>query len=387
MQAEPEDADAEGQYEQVYKQLVCSTQHLLAAMLHDACSGLHRYKEGHHQLRPAERSLLVCVSGALARAFALKRAPPVLRTDGLEFLQMFLNQLVRAGLGRLQFYSSTIRLPHSVLAIEPYFLSEQSTEADRQAFEAHDLDFSPIGHAILKEVIGQGPEAEIVRATWRAVYEHGHGTGQVVLRSSEVDFCQLGDFVVFCLAELPMFMEGRLLGLCICILGQFGKWLDKAIHNLAPPCKVVDIPRLRGLVRARNLDSMQIGHLAVAMAEGSLANQIQSRQKFGDMKHQHKLMVYTYVSSLARFLATAESKTLHILCDGWRSVGEAMDLFFAYSPWLGAGGWWPFQVPPQLADVDCCEWFSALRSKLAFIIVVILAQSTSHLAQAAGRPW
>ena len=35
----------------MFKQYMCSTKYLTVAMLHDACSGLDRFKQGHHQLR------------------------------------------------------------------------------------------------------------------------------------------------------------------------------------------------------------------------------------------------------------------------------------------------------------------------------------------------
>jgi hypothetical protein len=271
---------------------------------------------------------------------------PILRTTGLEFLQLFINELMKAGQARLLILPQTFLAPYNVLAIEPFFLTPDSSEDDQQALTLFPLDYAMDGTMDFSKVIGDGPESEIVRATWAAVFKHGHGSGQIVLSSCSVDHCKLGDLLVFILAELPLFMEGRLLGLCTLLLGQFGEWLDKAIIHLAPPShKAIDIPQLRGLIRARNLDSMQLGHLAAVMAEGQLSNQSQSGKQFGHMKHESKLMVYLYTMSLAKKLATAPSRSLHILADGWRSIGEQMDLFFAYSPWLNIGGWWPFQVP------------------------------------------
>ena len=275
----------------------------------------------------------------------MKRNPPVLRTLAIEFLQSFVNQMVKAGLAKALINENTFMLPNNVLAIEPYFLWEGSSAADIQAFEVHGISWTLNGHVRLTDVIGQGPEAEVVRATWRAVFVHGHGSGQCTLSSPSIDFCSLGDFVIFCFAELPLFMESRLLGVCACIIGQFGKWLDTAIHVIAPPTKTLNIPKLQGLIRARGLDTMQLGHLAKAMAEGQLANQAQAGQDFGHMKRQYQALVYLYVNSLAKRLATSPSQSLHVMADGWRSVGEAMDLFFVYSPLLKLGGWLPFQVP------------------------------------------
>lgn len=241
--------------------------------------------------------------------------------------------------------SDTFIMPKNLLALEPFFLSDTSPIADKEAFTHYTVSFTNNGDAILKDVIGQGPEAEIVRATWHAVYEHGHGTGQVVLTSPSVDYCKLGDLMVFCMAEMPLFMEGRLLGMCAQLVGQFGHWLDKIIHRLAPPCRSLDIPLLRGLVKARNLDVQQLGHLASEMAAGKLANQAQVQKHHGAMRQRHKVMVYLYISSLAKVLGQAHSKTLHVMVDGWRSVGEQMDLYFVFSPWSLVGGWLPFQVP------------------------------------------
>lgn len=42
--------------EQVFKQFMCSTKYLIAAMFHDACSGLDRYIQHHHQLRSDTKS-------------------------------------------------------------------------------------------------------------------------------------------------------------------------------------------------------------------------------------------------------------------------------------------------------------------------------------------
>ena len=42
-------------------------------------------------------------------------------------------------------------------------------------------------------------------------------------------------------------MECRLLGMCACIIGQFGQWLDKAIYDIAPPTKTLNIPKLEAM--------------------------------------------------------------------------------------------------------------------------------------------
>lgn len=52
-----DDSDDDAEPEQVFKQFMCSTKYLIAAMFHDACSGLDRYKPHHHQLRWESQSL------------------------------------------------------------------------------------------------------------------------------------------------------------------------------------------------------------------------------------------------------------------------------------------------------------------------------------------
>jgi hypothetical protein len=173
---------------------------------------------------------------------------------------------------------------------------------------------------------------------------HGYGSGIVSLSASSVDQCQLGDLVAFILAELPLFSEGRLLGLACLIVAQFGEWLTQVIHKLAPPQRLVDIPALRGMTRARLLDTRQLSYLATRLEKDQ-------SQSYG-LKHQHKLMVYMYCQSFARKLASAPSRTLHVLTDGWRSVGEAMDLFFPISPWTLDCGFWPFTVTLSFALPD-----------------------------------
>lgn len=271
---------------------------------------------------------------------------------------------------------SEFRLCHDVLQIEPLFLHDKSPNADMDAFSTYVLEFNGNCFASMEAVLGHGPEAEVVRATWRAVFLDGHGSGQVILSSPVIDHCKLGDLVVFILAELPLYMEGRLLGLCACILSQFGTWLERSIARLSPPSCVVNIPKLMGLVRSRNLDNMQLSHLASAMASGQLANQTQSKKEFGQMKQQHKVMVYTYTKSFAKLLKLAESQTLHILGDGWRSVGEQMDLFCAYSPYANIVGMLPFQVLLCLCggvicrclNVMCVPWLQDCLNKVCKLV-------------------
>jgi hypothetical protein len=59
----------------VYRPFQCSTKHLVTAMLHDACNGLHAYKEGFHILRswphqhmflPSDSAKVICVQAACA---------------------------------------------------------------------------------------------------------------------------------------------------------------------------------------------------------------------------------------------------------------------------------------------------------------------------------
>jgi hypothetical protein len=43
-------------------------------------------------------------------------------------------------------------------------------------------------------------------------------------------------------------------------------------------------------------------------------------------------------------LQKTQFKSLTISSDGWRGKGEAMELYFAFSPELNIGGYLPFQV-------------------------------------------
>ena len=133
------------------------------------------------------------------------------------------------------------------------------------------------------------------------------------------------------------------------LIRQLGQWLDKHISEICSFRPLKAIPELRHMSRAGRVDCR--GAVQVIDEENGQASQA---MKPHHIVAQQQALCWHYCSQVAFELQKAQFKSLTISSDGWRGKGEAMELYFAFSPELNVGGYLPFQVPRHTHAWQTC---------------------------------
>ena len=269
------------------------------------------------------------------RAFETRRKQPATCPLACQFMQKFVNSMIQMALANGTALTGVFHAPANIT--ENYGRGLQGDVPNLVPIEVSNaglLDFSDV----------LATDSEAVQCAWRDLANaQATDTTALHLSSGTILTSQLGDFLAFVLLHLPMWPRGKghLTGLAFLLIRQFGEWLDKHISKICSFKSLKAIPELRHLVRAGRLDC----RATVQLSQEDEANSAQQNIKAHHLVAQQQAKCWHYCSQVAFELQKAKFKSLTISSDGWRGKGEAMELYFAFSPELNIGGYLPFQVP------------------------------------------
>jgi hypothetical protein len=319
----------------------------------DGPGGEHGYQAGRKGFHEAETTHFVailvwdCLGSVryvktavdMFRQFAHLKHEPKVDTHAVGFLQLFINTALQKAcqVGVLQ--TLELVIPEGLFAFGAMLKPEPWTTTRARFTPAGCIDLTPMFQDRGKDVL----------AAWEAVACHGQGRCGLRLASSTMKVAFLGDVIALVFAELGLQQGGAMLGFAMSLCAQFGKWLSINLDELVEFKNAMAIPELRGAYRARNLDPRDSVETFQGFCEGKTTGPTTWKDR--DMA---KVLAYGYNAELNKALSNVPTLTLTMVWYGWRSVGEAMDLYFAYSPAVNLGGWLPFQVPP-LALAWICD--------------------------------
>lgn len=275
------------------------------------------------------------------RAFSHLKIEPSVDLEGVMFLQAFVNGQVKLAVDRqlLHTLGQAIMIPENLFEFGAMYKPE--------AWNMVKASFTASGCINLSAMF-QGRGQDIL-AAW-SVVARGDGQSQVKVSSASMDLAMMGDVIAFVLAQLGLEHGGALLGFALSLCHYFGLWLSENMDRLLDFQSVIELPELKGIFRRRNLDPKALAIDLAGFAEGENSGP-------GSWKDREaaKVLAYSYNAELNRTLNMAPTLTKTVVADGWRSQGEAMDLYFAFSPVLNIGGWLPFQVPLAILCFHFCH--------------------------------
>jgi len=174
-----------------------------------------------------------------------------------------------------------------------------------------------------------------ISSSWGFVAsDQAAGCCGLMYTSPTVQKCHLGDLVGFCLGEMALYSQGRLLGIGLLLVRQFGYWLQDVLPQLLKPDPDMAIP------------SLGPGHRREPMAL--------ARKKGPVGKNEAKILCCSYWRRLSTEFGKARNKSKLIMFDGGNPGGEALDLFFCYFLERHIGGWLPLQVTIARACMQTC---------------------------------
>jgi hypothetical protein len=291
------------------------------------------------------RDSVVLRSFFVPRAFLRRRTTPTLCFSAALLLQRFINRTIKLAMDSgLATGLPQILVPENINNCLSHGPDPDHTLVPIHASGGGLWDFSALFR-------GDELDADAVREGWKhlALQTHGSLGSDLMLSSTDMEHAELGDMVAFCLLHLQMYRRGVFAGLAFLLLRQFGDWLAMALPQFLNFYNQVQIPELRGTRRHLRNDPRCLVTSSPGDGSGPAIP-----HKADDA---NKTRVYAYCQAVSDALAQALTRTRTFVSDGWRGSGEAMELFFVYSPELDLGGYLPFQVPCPPAHLrlqTCC---------------------------------
>lgn len=249
----------------------------------------------------------------------------------VKFLQLFLNTVIEKVMERGMHMHGVFELPYPLGGI-----ANMGSEWDPAKLNLMKISFAEgIGMFNFGAILDTsfGSLASSLELGWQqeATAPNKHDLNLMSLSSTTLKWCKLGDFVAYCFLRLQLSDNGTFVGVALHLVRQLGDWLAKHLPSIMRFRGTNEIPELKGLVRSLRTDPR------------SLMNPANSRKH----KEASKILCMAYFAKLAQTMASAPSRTLCLVQDGWRGSGEAMELIYVYQPHLNIGGYCPFQVPLQ----------------------------------------
>ena len=302
------------------------TSHFLAILTHDIM--------GSPVLDPSTFKGL-----GVLRAFETGRTQPEVCPLACQFMQTFVNRMIQRALAKGLALSEVFHAPADITQDYGRSLQSQSQEPSLVTLHANNaglFDFSKV----------LATDSGALQCAWQDLVAQATDMTALHLSSGTILQTQLGDFLAFVLLHVPMWPRGKghLTGLAFFLIRQFGDWLDKHISDICSFKPLRAIPELRHLIRASPLDCR--APVQANQDEEDANNTLQDKTRHWAVQAQQQAQCWHYCSQVAIELSRAKFRSLTITSDGWRGKGEAMELYFAFSPELNIGGYLPFQVPP-----------------------------------------
>ena len=298
------------------------TCHFLAILVHDIMGSPHLDPESFKDL-------------GVLRAFESRRTQPHTCPLACKFLQQLVNVLIQTAVAKGVALSDVFHAPVN-------FTKDYGRGLQREEPRLMPIHVSNAGLFDFSAMLAE--DSEPFQAAWQDLAANALPANFTALQltSGSILHAQLGDFLAFALLHLQMWprKKSHWTGLAFFMIRQFGLWLDKHISEICSFRPLKAIPEIRHMSRAGRVDCR--GAVQVIDEENGQALQA---MKFHHIVAKQQALCWHYCHQVAFELQKAQFKSLTISSDGWRGKGEAMELYFAFSPELNIGGYLPFQVP------------------------------------------
>jgi hypothetical protein len=268
------------------------------------------------------------------RAFETRRKQPHTCPLACKFLQQLVNGLIQTAVAKGVALSNVFLAPAN-------FTKDFGRCLQKEEPRLMPIHVSNTGLFDFSAMLAEDSEA--IQCAWQELAASALPADFAVLQltSGSILHAQLGDFLAFALLHLQMWPRNKShwTGLAFSLIRQLGQWLDKHISEICSFRPLKAIPELRHMSRAGRVDCR--GAVQVIDEENGQASQA---MKPHHIVAQQQALCWHYCSQVAFELQKAQFKSLTISSDGWRGKGEAMELYFAFSPELNIGGYLPLQV-------------------------------------------
>jgi hypothetical protein len=204
------------------------------------------------------------------------------------------------------------------------------------------------------------PISSVIKSSWKAIVSgEAPGRAGLSLSSSSIDFCQLGDLIVFLLSEVPLLARGKPFAIAICVLRHFAMLLQDELPRIVPlQPQAASIAALRGCCgRSFRLDPRRLVTAMDDIAQGKSSGLGAWMRKQRNVDHD-AAKVYVWAYGRRAFQEfDIDNKSIVVMSDMAKGSGESMNLYFSYSPVINMGAWLPFQVtcpgsPPCVCDCE-----------------------------------
>ena len=277
--------------------------------------------------------MLACGHGTL-RAWGRRRVSYV-DAQGAKFLQEFINEMIKAMFIPLAPAAGDLR---PLLCPSPWHSADNNLQP---------LPMMPNLLVNTSQVFTNDPMSMVIKATWTAV-ANGEGAGQANMRlaTGTIGHCQLGDFIVFLLAEVPLLAGGQFFAIGICLLRHFAMLLQHELLRIVPLLpRAADMAALRGCCgRSFPHDPRRLIMDMEDIASGKSSGLGALGRKQAMIDHDAaKVLVWAYGRRAHQAMDT-DNRTLVFMNDMAKESGESRNLYFSYSPVINLGAWLPFQV-------------------------------------------
>ena len=289
--------------------------------------------------------------GGCLRAWGKRKVSDV-DSDGAKFLQLFINDMVKAifappvpSAGDL----GTIRCP-----------SPWSSGANG----SQPLPMTPSLLFNTSQVFMDDPMSTVIKECWKAIASGDFpGRAHLLLSSGTIELCRLGDLIVFLLCEVPFLAAGVFFAIGIHLLRHFAMFLQAELPRLVSlQPKALTVQALRGCSgRSFRLDPRRLIMAMDDIAAGKSSGLGAWSRKQETIDHDAaKILVWAY-GRRAHEAMDIRNQSLVLMSDMAKGSGESMNLYFSYSPVINLGAWLPFQVTclphPSWSNLSCLTPF------------------------------
>jgi hypothetical protein len=264
-----------------------------------------------------------------------KRKVSYVDSQGAQFLQAFINDMVKAMFAPTTASPGTIR---PIMCPIPWTSGQSNLRP---------LPMTPNLLFNTTQVFPDDHMSMVIKASWHAVASgECAGRAHMQLSSGTIDMCFLGDLIVFLLAEVPMLAGGHLFAMGIVLLRHFAMLLQAELPRIVPlQPRAAEVAALRGCCgRSFRLDPRRLSTAMDDLAQGKSSGLGAWGRKQGAIDHDAaKVLVWAYGRRAFQDM-DIPNQTLVVMSDMAKGSGESMNLYFSYSPVINLGAWLPFQV-------------------------------------------
>ena len=275
--------------------------------------------------------IISCSWAWLLRSWGRRKVSYV-DSQGAQFLQSFINDMVTA------IFPTPTSSDGHILCPSPW---------DAGSDHLVPLPMSPGLLFNTQDVFKDDSMSNVIKATWAAIATGiGSGQAQLQLKSGSINMCQLGDLIVFLLAEVPILAGGAFFAMGMCLLRNFAMVLQAELPRIVPlQPQAKEVAALRGCCgRAFRLDPRRLFQASEDIADGKASGLGAWSRQNGTVDHDSaKVFVWAYGRRVFQTM-DIPNRTRVLMSDMAKGSGESMNLYFSYSPVLNLGAWLPFQV-------------------------------------------